>query len=102
MPVRLSVTEGTAADASQALPLIQGIEAECLLADKAYDTNEIIAKARELGMDPVIPPKRKPEGKAGTMTRRCTSCGTWWRTDSWNSSSGAAWRPAMPRERRHI
>ena len=41
----------------QALSLIEGIEAECLLADKAYDTNEIIATVRELGMDPVIPPK---------------------------------------------
>ena len=45
-------------DCSQALPLIEGIEAECLLADKAYDTNEIIAAVRELGMDPMIPPKR--------------------------------------------
>ena len=58
MPVRLAVTEGTVADSSQALPLIQGIEAQCLLADEAYDTNEIIATAREMGMDPVIPPKR--------------------------------------------
>ena len=58
MPVRLAVTEGTAADCSLALPLIKGIEAECLLADKAYDTNEIIAAATKLGMDPVIPPKR--------------------------------------------
>ena len=45
MPVRLAVTEGTVADCSQALPLIEGI------------TNEIIATVRELGMDPVIPPK---------------------------------------------
>ena len=43
MPVRLAVTDGTTADSSQALPLIEGTEAECLLADKAYDTNEIIA-----------------------------------------------------------
>ena len=57
MPVRLAVTEGTVADCSQALALIEGIEAECLLADKAYDTNEIIATVQELGMDPVIPPK---------------------------------------------
>ena len=57
MPVRLAVTEGTVADCSQALALIEGIEAKCLLADKAYDTNEIIVTARELGMDPVIPPK---------------------------------------------
>ena len=61
MPVRLAVTGGTVADCSQALPLIEGIEAECLLAavsqPKGYDTNEIIAAAREMGMDPVIPPK---------------------------------------------
>ena len=55
MPVRLAVTGGTVADCSLALPLIEGIEAECLLADKAYDTNEIIATARGLGMNPVIP-----------------------------------------------
>ncbi len=57
MPVRLAVTEGTVADCSQALPLIEGIEAECLLADRAYDTNEIIDTVRGLGIDPVIPPK---------------------------------------------
>ena len=55
------VTEGTVAGCSQALPLIEGIEAECLLAalsqPKGYGTNEIIAAVRELGMDPVIPPK---------------------------------------------
>ena len=57
MPVRVRVTEGTVADCSRALPLIAGIEAECLLADIAYDTNEIIAAATEWGMDPVIPPR---------------------------------------------
>ena len=63
MPVRLAVTEGTSADCSQALPLIEGIEAEWLLADKAYDTNEIIAAAAELGMDAVIPPKSNRKEK---------------------------------------
>ena len=63
MPVRLAVTEGTSADRSQALTLIEGIEAECLLADKAYDTNEIIAAATELGMEPVIPPKSNRKEK---------------------------------------
>ena len=63
MPVRLALTEGTVADSSQALPLIEGIEAEYLLADKAYDTNEIIAAAQKSGMDPVIPPKRNRKEK---------------------------------------
>ncbi len=57
MPVKVIVTEGTVADCSQALPLIEGIAAEHLLADKAYDTNEIIDTATERGMNPVIPPK---------------------------------------------
>ena len=57
MPVKLAVTEGTIADCSQGLPLIEGITAEWLLADKAYDTNEIIAGTKALGMKPVIPPK---------------------------------------------
>ncbi len=57
MPVRMILTAGTEAVCSRALPLIEGIEAECLLTDKAYDTNEIIAAVTELGMDPVIPPK---------------------------------------------
>ena len=63
MPVRLVLTGGTAADCSKALPLIEGIEAAYLLADKAYDTNEIISEARKLGMDPVIPPKRNRKEK---------------------------------------
>ena len=65
MPVRLAVTEGTVADCSHALPLIEGIEAECLLADKAYDTNEIIATVRELGNGPGDTAQKQPEGKAG-------------------------------------
>ena len=84
MPVRLAVTAGTVADCSQALPLIEGIKAEHLLADKAYDTNEIVAGASAQSGDTA---QEQPEGKAGP-TGRCTSCGIWWRTVSWSSSSG--------------
>jgi len=56
-PVRIAVTKGTTADCTQAIPLIEGIVAEALLADKAYDTNEIIAYARGYDMAVVIPPK---------------------------------------------
>ena len=96
MPVRVMVTEGTAADCSQALPLIEGIDAECLLADRAYDTNEIIAAATKSGMEPVIPPKSNRR-RSGSMTGRCTSCGTWWKMASWTSSSGVEWQPGMPK-----
>ena len=47
---------GTAADCSQ-------LRVHHLLADKAYDTNEIIDTATERGMNPVIPPKRNRREK---------------------------------------
>ena len=57
MPVRVVVTAGTVADCTQAGALIAGIAAE-LLADKGYDTNQVLAAARAGGMTPVIPPQR--------------------------------------------
>ena len=58
MPVRMAGTAGTVADCTQAEALIDGIEAEYLLADRGYDTNKVLAAARARGMVPVIPPKR--------------------------------------------
>jgi transposase len=58
MPVRIFVTAGTKADCKQAVALIDGFAAEYLLADRGYDTNEIITKALLMGMQVVIPPKR--------------------------------------------
>ena len=51
------LTQGTTADCSQAIALIQGIQAEHLLADKGYDSNEIVTAALARGINPVIPPK---------------------------------------------
>lgn len=42
---------------AQAMPLIEGIEAEHLLADKGYDSDEIVEAALAGGMNPVIPPR---------------------------------------------
>ena len=58
MPVRILVTEGTRADCKEAVHLIEGISAEVLLADRGYDTNDILAYAVSAGMKPVIPPKK--------------------------------------------
>ena len=58
MLVRMAVTAGTVADCTQAEALIDGIEAEYLLADRGYDTDKVLAAARARGMAPVIPPKR--------------------------------------------
>ena len=55
MPIRILVTEGTRADCKEAVHLIEGISAETLLADRGYDTNDILAYAVSAGMEPVIP-----------------------------------------------
>jgi transposase len=57
MPVRVVITEGTVHDSTQANFLIDGISAENLLADKAYDSDAIIQQAKQQGINPVIPPK---------------------------------------------
>ena len=58
MPVRIFVTAGTIHDCKQAIPLIDGIFAECLLADRGYDSKKIIEKALSQHMNVVIPPKK--------------------------------------------
>ncbi|GHU83314.1 hypothetical protein FACS1894196_2990 [Clostridia bacterium] len=58
MPVRVFITAGTVADCEQAIALIDGISAEFLLGDRGYDSNEIIKKAIEAGMQVVIPPRK--------------------------------------------
>ena len=43
--------------------MIDNIEADYLLADRAYDTDKILDKAKEAGMEPVIPPKKNRKNK---------------------------------------
>ena len=58
LPVRIFITKGTTADCTQAEKLIDGIEAGVLLADRGYDSEAIVRKAEEAGMQVVIPPKK--------------------------------------------
>ena len=58
MPVRVIITQGTTADCKPASKLIEGIDADHLLADRGYDTNAILEQANEQGMISVIPPKK--------------------------------------------
>jgi len=52
------VTAGTTADCTQAGKLIEGIDADNLIGDKGYDTDEVVDLAQEAGMQVVIPPKK--------------------------------------------
>jgi transposase len=58
LPVRVLITPGTAADCGQALPLIEGITDEHLLADRGYDTNAILEQVAKQDMKVVIPPSK--------------------------------------------
>ena len=58
MPVRFFVTAGTTADCTVAAQLIEGFTAQYLLADRGYDTDEIIALAQGSGIEVVIPSKK--------------------------------------------
>ena len=58
MPVKAIVTKGTTADCTKAKDLIDNIKAENLLADRGYDTDNIVNLAVNKGMNVVIPPKK--------------------------------------------
>ena len=52
------VTVGTRVDCKEACALIDGVSAGALLADRGYDTKDILRKAGESGCQIVIPPKK--------------------------------------------
>jgi transposase len=58
MPLRIIATEATRADCSQADGLVEGLPAEHLIADKGYDSDDIVEKAHARGIVPVIPPRK--------------------------------------------
>lgn len=58
MPVRMHITQGTTADFTQAECLVEGINAQYLLADRDYDSDAIVVQAQSQGMEAVIPPRK--------------------------------------------
>ena len=55
--MRFSLTGGQAADAPQAIPLLDGIETGSVISDKGCESNRILAHIRSKGATAVIPPK---------------------------------------------
>lgn len=58
LPVAFRITPGQAAEYAQAISLLEGREAKAVIADKGYDSTEIVAKVESLGALAVIPPGR--------------------------------------------
>ena len=55
LPVRLILTPGQAADVSQAKPLMEGVPFEIAIADKGYDSKEVVAAVEAKGAEAVVP-----------------------------------------------
>ena len=58
MPIRAIVTDGPRSDCKEAISLIKNLPCKVLLADRGYDTDEIIECAKNSGIQPVIPSKK--------------------------------------------
>jgi transposase len=56
-PLRLLLTEGQASEYGQANALIDSFEAEYVLADKGYDSDEFVKKIESQGAVAVVPPR---------------------------------------------
>jgi transposase len=56
-PIRLIVTAGQVADVTQGAALVTGIPTEAVIADKGYDSDELVATIEITGAEAVIPPR---------------------------------------------
>ena len=57
-PIEFILTGGQEADVTQAEPLIRRHKVGAVLADKAYDSNAVVAAVKKQGAEVVIPPKK--------------------------------------------
>jgi transposase len=57
LPVAFEITVGERHDSQLASAFIDSVRPRCLLADKAYDTNEIRLDLEQYGAVAVLPPK---------------------------------------------
>jgi transposase len=55
--VKFLLTPGQTHDITQAAPLLAGLTAEQVIADKGYDGDQVIATIEQAGAEAVIPPK---------------------------------------------
>ena len=56
-PVRFILTGGQAGDSPQGIPLLSGIKADYVIADKGYDSDAILSFVQAQGAIAVIPPR---------------------------------------------
>jgi len=62
LPVRIIITAGSCSDIGQSFPLIQGIDAQFILADRAYSIHKFGEQLKVNGVQAVIPPIQRGNG----------------------------------------
>ena len=65
-----ALTGGEAHDVTQAKGLLVGIDTETVIADKGYDSDELVEEIRDGGAKAVVPPRRNRRCKR-RIDRRC-------------------------------
>lgn len=57
LPIKFILTGGEVSDFTQAIPLLKNKKADYVIADKGYDSDEIITYVKQMNACPVIPPR---------------------------------------------
>jgi transposase len=57
LPVKFILSAGEASDFKYAVPLLQGEQADYVIADRGYDSDDIIEHIEKMKAIPVIPPR---------------------------------------------
>jgi transposase len=96
-PVRFTLTAGQKGDAPQAAALIEGLPAEVVMADTAYDADHLRQAIAAKGALAVIPNNPSRARSNIRSTSISTPSDISWNVASQNSSSSDASQPASKR-----
>ena len=75
--MKVLITGGNVADCTEACDLIEGIEAQNLIADRGYDTNKIVQVATTAGMQARLYHPKRTERQSGNMIGTSIKSVTW-------------------------
>ena len=67
-------TRGTRADRARVGRLTEGLDADCLIADRGHGSNAILEQAEQPGMQAVVPPKKNRTGQRPHDEDPCKLC----------------------------
>ncbi|ARW18518.1 MULTISPECIES: transposase [Acetobacteraceae] len=72
-PVEIDITSGKNADTNRAEPMLENMDPDAFLVDRAHDADRLIDRSTERGITPVIPPKRNRTMQRATASLQSLS-----------------------------